>query len=1020
MRTEDGRIIQECLNGDPSAFGLLVDKYKSGIYAFIYDKLRDFQDAQDVTQEVFEKAYRSLHSLRNWESFTFWLYQIAYNLCKNWIRDQSKRPDQEFIEDQKPSLLKERSLSSYRESQEYGFLHEALDSLPDSYREVLLLHYFGKMAIKDMARSLGASPTAIGMRLSRARARLKEDIIAMMSTTFDNQRLQASFTFRIVEAVKGVRIHPISSSTSVPWGVSMATGILLALFSLGSHLSWPNFFETPINSASIRTSYIAEASELPVDAIGNSKFSGYQGYAGGENPGLSFQQNAVLMTQQGEGGKIPEEPSIQFGKGTLNGIAYSPDGKIFAVGTSFGVKLYDADNLGEIETLQEENANTIAFSPDGKTLAIRNADQIALWDFQARKKVGSIERGNSIAFSPDSKILAVSYAVWNSNNGKYQDNVIKLWDIQRQELLGILKGHTDYIYTITFTPDGKILASSGSDKTIRLWDVKEQRQTGLLGELKESVFTLAISSDEMTLVSGSGNENEGEILLWNTQEQKQIGSLKGHQSWVEALIFSPDGKTLVSGSYDQTIRIWNIQEQKELAILQGDMEIFNTQMAFNPNGKTFATTSDSQKVRFWDIQEQRQVNVLDGFMPWVYGVAISPDIKTMATDNNAMILFWDIKEQRLIGDPILPEKDGYWFCNSIAFSPDGKMVAAGAYDGLIYLIDAKEQKKIGILKGHTDWVRSLAFSPDGKLLASGSLDMVLRIWDVEQRKQIFEQACPSHTHMVAFSPDGKYLACGIGGESAIRIWDVKTKKQENPLMNAAGAVISIAISPDGKTLASGSASTSSITFWDFPKRKQIQTVSVGNGEYIRHLMFSPDSKWLASQANDGACRIWDVETGDQLANLKGHKDAINNMTFSQDGKWLATASSDGTVLFWELDIPVQSKSVNPMEKATGTWGEVKKTALFQNFPNPFNPETWIPYSLGEDTDVKISIHNTAGNLIRTLNLGHKPSGMYASKDKAAYWDGRNENGESVASDVYFYVMEAGKEYTETKKMVIVR
>ncbi len=79
MRTEDGRIIQECLKGDPSAFGMLVDKYKAGVYAFIYDKLRDFRDAQDVTQEVFEKAYRNLHSLRNWESFTFWLYRIARN-----------------------------------------------------------------------------------------------------------------------------------------------------------------------------------------------------------------------------------------------------------------------------------------------------------------------------------------------------------------------------------------------------------------------------------------------------------------------------------------------------------------------------------------------------------------------------------------------------------------------------------------------------------------------------------------------------------------------------------------------------------------------------------------------------------------------------------------------------------------------------------------------------------------------------------------------------------------------------
>ena len=137
MRTEDGSIIQECLNGDPSAFGVLVDKYKAGIYAFVYDKLRDFRDAQDVTQEVFEKAYSGLRSLRHWESFAFWLHRIASNLCKNWIRDQSRRPDREFIADQDPTTLATHSLNSYHGNQLDESLQEALASLPDSYPPIV-------------------------------------------------------------------------------------------------------------------------------------------------------------------------------------------------------------------------------------------------------------------------------------------------------------------------------------------------------------------------------------------------------------------------------------------------------------------------------------------------------------------------------------------------------------------------------------------------------------------------------------------------------------------------------------------------------------------------------------------------------------------------------------------------------------------------------------------------------------------------------------------------------------------
>ncbi len=148
MRSEDAGIIHECLNGETEAFGLLVDKYKEGIYAFVYGKLRDFQNAQDVTQEVFLQAYRDLRSLRRWESFVFWLYRIASTRCKMWVRTQSRRVDREFIEDQDSTVIDDISLGSYRDSQLSESLEEALDSLPEIQREVLMLHYFGGMNSK--------------------------------------------------------------------------------------------------------------------------------------------------------------------------------------------------------------------------------------------------------------------------------------------------------------------------------------------------------------------------------------------------------------------------------------------------------------------------------------------------------------------------------------------------------------------------------------------------------------------------------------------------------------------------------------------------------------------------------------------------------------------------------------------------------------------------------------------------------------------------------------------------------
>jgi hypothetical protein len=301
------------------------------------------------------------------------------------------------------------------------------------------------------------------------------------------------------------------------------------------------------------------------------------------------------------------------------------------------------------------------------------------------------------------------------------------------------------------------------------------------------------------------------------------------------------------------------------------------------------------------------------------------------------------------------------------------------------------------------------------LLASGSLDMTIRLWDVQQQKEVWMQNCPSHTHSVAFTPDGKFLVCGIGGNGSIIIWDVKTKNQTD-ILQPPGAVVYITISPDGKLLASAGVGNT-ITFWDFGKKKQLGTVELGNNISIWGLKFSPDSKWLASTSNDGICRIWDANTREELANLKV-PGGICNISFSSDGKWLAT-SGEGTILLWEVNIPVQGKSVNPMGKAIGTWGELKKAQLFQNYPNPFNPETWIPFSLSKPENVKIKIFNSAGRLVRTLELGDKEPGSYTNREKAAYWDGRNDNGETVASDAYFTVIEAG-EFRDLKKMVMVR
>ena len=218
MHTGDGYIVNQCLNGEPEAFGLLVDKYKPGIFALIYGKVGNFQDAEDLTQEAFLNAFERLGTLRRWDNFFAWLYSIASNLCKNFHRDRKRQLHPEYVEDLEAQSPDASSMEVYREQLQHEALHDALAALPEMYRQVLTLYYLGGMTSKEISQFLGVSPNTIDKRLSRARALLKEEMITMMSTTFNEMKLQPSFTFRVVEMVKRTKLQPNFDSKWIPVG----------------------------------------------------------------------------------------------------------------------------------------------------------------------------------------------------------------------------------------------------------------------------------------------------------------------------------------------------------------------------------------------------------------------------------------------------------------------------------------------------------------------------------------------------------------------------------------------------------------------------------------------------------------------------------------------------------------------------------------------------------------------------------------------------------------------------------
>jgi len=355
MRTEDGHLISKCLNGEPEAFGVLVDKYKAGIYAFTFSRLRNFHDAEDVTQDVFIKAYQNLSKLRRWDSFAVWAYTIASNLCSKWKRSKSRRPDREFIEDQDEDVLENPSLDAYRMDIISNSLHDALDSLPEIYQEALTLHYLGGMSTDDIAKSLGASPTTIRQRLVRARAQLKEEMLVMIGRTFEQQRLKAIFTFRIVEMVKHIRVQPIPLAKGLPLGLSLATGMIIAFLSIGTHLNSLSTIGAFMGSPLPGETKVLKTGEIPVDVLKVSNISviSSQRWNGsGLGSVVPSPQNALFMAPQA-GDTWTKKADMPTGRGGLSACAVN--GKIYAIG---GVIWDDAGNQKSISTVEEYDPKT--------------------------------------------------------------------------------------------------------------------------------------------------------------------------------------------------------------------------------------------------------------------------------------------------------------------------------------------------------------------------------------------------------------------------------------------------------------------------------------------------------------------------------------------------------------------------------------------------------------------------------------------------------------------------------------
>ena len=496
---------------------------------------------------------------------------------------------------------------------------------------------------------------------------------------------------------------------------------------------------------------------------------------------------------------------------------------------------------------------------------------------------------------------------------------------------------------------------------------------------------------------------------------------QGHGIIIQAIAFKDNG-TLIIGGQDNTLtlRAWDVTtgRQRWSKDVGGYVEAVALP-SHNPHFIAYGGQGNYDiRMRYSEDGDWRGEVV--GNTNNVYSLAFQPNSYLLASgsrDNTVRI--WDVGDNNNLRHPrtLRGHTDNVF---SVAWSPDGRTLASASRDGTVRLWNPNNGINFAVLRGHTEHVWCVAWHPDGRILASGSYDDTVRIWNPDTHGT--RRVLRGHTNNVvslAFHPDGQTLASG-SRDGTIRLWDPNTGAHKATLTGV-NVGTALAFSPNGQILAGRGPGHNDISLW-----RLLMVDVTGNGKVNVNDLVEV-AKNYGKTVGAGANRKADVNNDgkvdvDDFIAVAEAVDAAAGAPAIETGRSLLQASD---VRRWIRDAKAANADpagIAALEQLLAALTRVeaplpKETVLLANYPNPFNPETWIPYQLSEAAEVTVTIHSSDGKLVRTLELGQMPAGAYSDKDRAAYWDGQNAQGEPVASGVYFYTLTAG-DFSATRKMVI--
>ena len=593
---------------------------------------------------------------------------------------------------------------------------------------------------------------------------------------------------------------------------------------------------------------------------------------------------------------LPEGAIARLGQGRISGITFSMDESTLAVWSWLGVWLYDVSTLTPFDLL-------------------------------------ATERGwiNQVAFSPNDALIAIGN----------QDGDVKVWDRHNQQYVSKMErvGRANRVTRLVFSPDGQLLASSGGRyDAVYVWHHESGEQVAeftvnesLKPRFRPGYIPLSFSPDG-TLLAGATPEHT--ISIWDLETKERIACLKEHAAPVAELIFSPGGQFLTSADINGILYEWDVSKMAEADFHVGFSELptYATgvpKLAYLTDGTFIAAGNHESTVTLWDPKRGNKLRSLRSER-CPYPLCFSPQTLQLALSGKDEIQIWDIGEASPRKQS-LSIREYISVCGAVTFSPDGKILAAGHWNGSIRLWDVERLKRLKAFGASNSPIRrdSLDFSPCGKHLASGSSDAGIRIWDIENvnvplaefKESDKEDKRSAGQWHCAFLPRGDALVCA-NSNGHLYVWDVwDGEKKRTALPVGTNRIDSLSVSPDRKQIAIADFEEKQAELYDVENGQllvklclvQVEDHAKYRGDarrvqsYLRRLeknverysrvvvgpiIFSPCGTVIAGGLL-GEIRFWDATTYEvRMVILPPHGcQRVGALTFSPCGRYLVSGAS---------------------------------------------------------------------------------------------------------------------------------